>query len=135
MISKELLREVLGYEIIDIFFIEGNIVTFHFRCGSLDSFHTESINIHELAHKCKEWANKKRAYIILSGICEYRDVSVQPEKRYLTYFCDMGFGIPTQKWIGHVGNNSKRVYATTEPEAIFKACQWILDNKENNNDK
>ncbi len=35
------------------------------------------------------------------------------------------------KGIDEVGFCVMVTYAETEPEAIFKACQWILENKEN----
>ena len=76
MISKELLSEVLETKAWDIK-ISNNILICLIGDGS-----EYRLNIHELAHKCKEWA------------CTYK------------YLLESG---------------------STEPEAIFKACQWILD--------
>jgi len=97
--NKELLAEVLkdneithwDYEIK----IENNLV---YYCGG-----HKSINIYELAHKCKEWAYKN-GYELMSSIA---------------YCC-----------IDHK-SFAESVFFTedTEPETIFKACQWILDNK------
>jgi hypothetical protein len=77
--------------------------------------HYESINIHELAHKCKEWA-KSLDYRILSGYDDCDDMetwTVLINHRY-----------------GEGGCSCDDFFeAETESEAIFQACQWILDNK------
>jgi len=112
MISKELLSEVIG---VDVRYMsdeyDGNLVPYETREG------WKTINIYELAHKCKEWA--------------------------LGY--ELGYEIETKLYsidgdifpfanIYYRNNKSKSVdtITTTEPEAIFKACQWILEQKENN---
>ena len=69
------------------------------------------IDIHRVAHKCKEWALSKR-YIINSGATTSNDWSstiykVIKENPYI-------------KELSHTWGQS-------ENEAIFKACQWILD--------
>jgi hypothetical protein len=63
------------------------------------------VNIHELAHKCKEWARDKYDCTISSSI--YKEYS-----KCWAITLDESFVAPT------------------EPEAIFQACQWILDNNE-----
>ena len=94
MITKELLSEVLGvYKIIEPY---GNILVWEWDKSY--SNNNCSINIYELAHKCKEWA-LQYDYTILSS------------KGYATI-------------------SGKVFYDKTEPEAIFKACQWILENKD-----
>lgn len=67
--------------------------------------HTEhgTINIYELANKCKEWAFIQ-GYALNSNFRGYCDI------------CDTGF--------------LEGFEAETEPEAIFKACEWILEIKE-----
>ena len=65
------------------------------------------IDIHRVAHKCKEWALSKN-YILQSSIeidCGYCEIS------YI------------------ILNQVKKVLITaeSEPEAVFKACEWILD--------
>ena len=62
----------------------------------------EDINIYELAHKCKEWA-KKKEYWAISGYDE-------------GYFC-MLHDMPDNRFFN----------ASTEIEAIFKACEWIME--------
>lgn len=102
MISKELLSEVLevGIDIVDHYTKDNNLY-YSFSRSS-----TQHINIYELAHKCKEWA-KNKGYLLLSG---YDDGK--------TFYCTCS------------NKSSPDSYSGTEPEAIFKVCQWILDNKE-----
>ena len=107
MVSKELLSEVLNdYKLIDNieddFWISG--VNLGYKQKEVASF----INIYELAHKCKEWALEK-GHILLSW--EANPVSG------VECYCK--------------SNNINRYpfKADTEPGAIFKACQYILDNK------
>ena len=105
--SKELLSEVLDIKVVEVYKIGSNPNfkdnTLLYRvegCGDLFT-----INIHELAHKCKEWANIKKGMYLSSG---YDEV----DKKWEAMMMQITF------------------VADTEPEAIFKACQWILDNKE-----
>ena len=143
MISKELLSEVINIKIEDIIDLKmfGKDLKYYEKCllksccdGRLsnhkDSIY-KSINIYELAHKCKEWAfefrfdNKptnNRYYRQRSG---YEDkFNVEKQKREKLGYMTLTFGC-----LGH----TKTFYADTEPEAIFKACQWILDNKKEGN--
>ena len=87
------------------------------------------INIYELSHKCKEWAKKNLfAYMNIGTISETR-ANLDLRVKY-------NFGI----WRGYsciVVTLDERhsclytaKYYETENEAIFDACQWILDNKE-----
>lgn len=64
------------------------------------------INIYELAHKCKEWANNK----------EFHLWSMQNECQLETFKSSHNLDI-------------EHFMADTEPEAIFKACEWILKDK------
>ena len=61
------------------------------------------IDIHRVAHKCKEWA-LNLGYILYSAV-------------YECYIDSRNF----------IRNTPIRFLAESEPEAIFKACQWILD--------
>jgi hypothetical protein len=65
----------------------------------------EGINIYELAYKCKEWA-----YEFGYQLASYPTGEI--------YMCR------------DPHNNNVYVSGSSEPEAIFKACQWILDNKD-----
>ena len=74
----------------------------------------DSINIYRLLHKCKEWC-KKDLTINYRKDNEYRKGWVEVIVKYdeTSVFANKPFK------------------ADTEPEAIFKACQWILENKDN----
>ena len=120
IISKEFLSEVLvdkiklvilDTEILYNYYnddidakIEKNKV-FYFSKNTMDY---EYINIHELAHKCKEWA-LTRGFWIESNIAANT----------------LGYA-----YLGVFNHEEKETFkGKTEPEAIFKACQWILENK------
>ena len=97
--SKELLSAVLGIDVNEVKGIEANTPI----CGCVhsDGWYDE-INIYELAHKCKEWA-KKKEYWAISGYDE-------------GYFC-MLHDMPDNRFFN----------ASTEIEAIFKACEYIME--------
>ena len=115
MISKELLNEVLNVEIYGIEiprdFLDSN--TDHITIW-FNEYERSRINIHELAHKCKEWA-LDNGYEIVSRI-----LSSDHQKTGHCYIvkCEYEY----EKVI-------KIFNEKTEPEAIFKSCQWILENK------
>lgn len=81
---------------------------------------------HCLSNKCKEWAINK-GYELKSS---KPIVSSDEGKQVFNYFWmawlfkfDGGYESPKQILLpSFIGEN--------EPKAIFKACQWILDNKE-----
>ena len=103
MISKELMSEVLNLNITYIERCNNSIV---YKISVYDR--EEEVNIYELAHKCKEWVLKQGYRIII-------DCSK-----------DIELGIRILK-------NGRDIYSNenkSEQQAIFKACQWILDNKE-----
>jgi hypothetical protein len=110
MISKKLLSEVLSLKypirIIHHFCKGQNALNYdlHVECALFQ----ESINIYELAHRCKEWAYSK-GYDIYSD-CNGADV------------CNIGSNYSIAPFHHNV----------TEPEAIFKACEYIMEQK---NDK
>lgn len=121
MISKELLSEVLKYPmevttnvtyyisiISEPYFLDGNKTAVYFNTDNV-GLGVCKINIYELAHKCKEWAFNKGGIDITSG------------KR---------LGLDGWECLVFVGVIPCDCYeAETEPQAIFKACQWILENK------
>lgn len=118
LISKELLSEVLYVNIKEIYKLESNPnlgkndLPYSIRgCGDI-----EWINLYELALKCKEWAFCN-GYELRSG----RDIDVKEE---LCYFCEY----KQERQLDY--RNGDFFIADTEPEAVFKACQWILNNKE-----
>ena len=126
LISKELFCSVMGYPLEEVrnltelesnsedgvIYIKfwgryvGGVKPEHGQCSSKQRY----INIYELAHKCKEWAFKKGFMCrsqyyneVLSGV-ELHDHLMSPPKGMM-FICD--------------GN--------TEPESIFKACEWIRE--------
>ena len=118
MISKELLNKVLNIEIVSYQMKQKNILAYEYNKVSKNqwsgkTFCNRSINIYELAHKCKEWAYYKHGYIIFSktrissslASC-YFDTMAKHD--YEDDYCD-------------------DFRAETEYEAIFKACSWILE--------
>ena len=115
MIGKELLSEVLGRYVVEFknesWLKSNNTIVYTLKDEESEDF----INIYEFAHKCKEWAYANK-FKLKSGI--YTTNGGENFGGYETnvYHCNK-FG-------------SKEFSADTEPEAIFKACQWILDNKE-----
>ena len=107
MISKELLSDVLGRDVDKVKGIEAN--TLIYGCAHSDGWYDE-INIYELAHQCKEWALSK-GYDTRSGFNSYLKC----------YFCDI------YKDLIHQARYEYTTARTSEPEAIFKACEWIME--------
>jgi hypothetical protein len=105
-ISKELLSEVLQKEVVAI----ETTMYGHFDIEFKNDYGTE-INKYELAHKCKEWAVFNDIYCIKIQIVDMW-TSLEILKGHSVVYCE-GFD--------------------TEQEAIFKACQWILENKNEKN--
>jgi len=110
MISEKLLSEVMGYEVKD-FIVKDNLLKLD-ALYSLDMSnkhrilgYRKSINIYELAHMCKKWASKS-GWDIWSGV---ENANVHKKTSDDIYYS---------------------VCAKTEPEAIFKACEWILNRGE-----
>ena len=102
MISKELLSAVLGLHC-GIKSIKNSEVIYWFDC--IGEIREHSINIYELAHKCKEWA-LKHPYKVIS----------KPDNVPGLWEAYVNLSLTSKH--GEV--------ADTEPEAIFKACEWIL---------
>lgn len=120
--SKELLSEVLDQDyndrLVDWFQIEDdNYLRTYYDCGKFDEQGRPTglgieINIYELAHKCKEWALKN-------------------EHNLLSYLSDRNGIQESFVQLYNYKTFITTIRADTEPEAIFQACQWILDNKDN----
>lgn len=109
MITKALLSQVLGLEIVDFVptYIYGGI---HLRYHEKHNKPDMEINIHELAYKCKQWA---KTHTLVS--------SYWYENGEEGAWCCLHKDLCTTEGITFT--------ATTEPEAIFAACEWILNNK------
>ena len=79
------------------------------------------LNIYEFAFKCKEWASNL-GYQIISGPSDERAYREDFEQAYSEVLWYEGDDI-------HRKYKNKLFLACSEREAIFKACQWILENK------
>ena len=133
MISKELLSNILGINNLDyeLSICETEIHYFHVvaqerseetrsartnevcEWGRLDgSIESKFINIYELTNLCKEWA-VKQGYFLTSK------QAISHITKKLCYKVSID---PTEY-------HEYTLVGDTEPEAIFAACQYILDNK------
>ena len=119
IISKELLSEVLGQEVSHIETDKDEL----YNHWSLDEEECENYigyrvttglvtkNIHELAHKCKEWAYNKHGLILLSS------------RGYLELWLKDRFSS---------NDNPVKIFREEDTEeyiVIKKACQWIYDKE------
>lgn len=117
-ISKELLSEVLGLNDIHLILYdedtkEVNYTRYaNFTRGSRDEY----INIHELQHKCKEWATEK-GYEIVETTFMIRIKRVGQDKQKI--------------WEYPREMQDAGIYFS--PSFTFKACQWILNNRNTTN--
>ena len=117
--SKELLSKVLGVYVTEFYLDCESLVYTYDRIFNENEQYKDDINIYELAHKCKEWAvNLKPNKHALSSYPRWNNIRDYPETNGNYYICQhLVSGIQFE--------------AATEPEAIFKACEWILENKDN----
>ena len=125
-ISKELLNEVLEIEIVD-YAINENQVRINLLWHEdnplnreLKLFNTAygckvSINIYELAHKCKEWATENK-YTILTE-------DMHPNG-YFAYVLSNKESIENYGYLKAIKDIP---HNKTEPEAIFKATSYIME--------
>ena len=126
MISKELLSVVINKKIVadDINNIElkENTITFIEDYWDEDEgsgfYRSHTINIYELAHKCKELAYSQ-GYIISSGLTPVLGVNKDGWAEVFSSSTPLEGKLNTFKQL-------------SEPEAVFKAAQWILDNVKTN---
>lgn len=113
IISKELLSEVIDFvnpidEVGNINAFDNTFyVTFKNQCG-------KNINIYELAHKCKEWA-WDNGYEI-EELCH----------NLIVHYLD----VEQLEYLKKEFNTEDGLYIPYNPYRVFKACQWILDNKD-----
>ena len=76
------------------------------------------MNIHEFAHRCKTWARDN--YFFLRSFYDYEGA-----------FCY----ISAPEWVDKIDIPKTGFSSDTEPEAIFKACEWIFKSLKVLNDK
>ena len=114
-ISKELLSEVLNYEVDAFLGINKNEIDYTCCRDENEGYVDISINLYEFAFKCKEWAFKNK-YKIQSQINA----------------SNKGHSHITKKnddcW-------AKGFFENTEIEAIIKACEFILTKRNQNENK
>ena len=110
MISAELLKEVLGMYATP-YDIEQKDSKLLFTWDNSSGSANTDVNIYQLAHMCKEWAN---------------DLS---PKRYQLYSCIAPQRLSYSTCTIYSGaiQQTGEISADTEQESIFKACQWILE--------
>ena len=117
MISRELLSEVLGkhttYSYIKV--TEDFVQYVDDEC-----YNPMRIDIYRMAHRCKAWALGKG----------YDIITVEIDDKYgLLTKDDWQRSKSNKKDVAFVLSSSFKLQ-DTEPEAIFEACQWILDNRD-----
>ena len=103
-ISKELMSEVLNYEVDTVLGINKNEIDYTCCRDENEGYIDISINLYEFAFKCKEWAYKN-GYDIWS--ITWGAVEFQNNYKY---------------------NGTESITESTEIKAIIKACNWILEN-------
>ena len=122
MISKKLLSEVLKHNILDIE-VEENLIWY--KSPTIingNSTNKElNINIYELAHKCKEWAYTN-GYILVT----WNENPHFYDSEWQCQIFKLGNITATKRLTEHF-----LYWLNSEPEAIFKACEWILANDSN----
>ena len=113
MISKELLSEVLNIPRLTVLKIQENNLEFELNRDY--PVEPESINIYELANMCKEWAILNSEYQLHGSI-------------FKPYEGSVAFAYDVHTRTG--GYSQYYIESDTEHEAVFKACQWILEQKD-----
>lgn len=117
IISKELLSEVLGEDIENIqskLILNNQVMEYSIRRGQKVNF----INIHEVAHMCKEWARSTN-----NEITPYKTIYDKPYEAHVnqSWDCDNNGSEPYSV-------SDYKCMADSEPEAIIKATQWLKQN-------
>lgn len=119
MISEKLLSNVLNLNMWDTSTLiikedENKITWTSMFLGDIGFYNSsDSINIYELAYKCKEWALNYKYEINTALVIKINN----PKDFYATAL------------VVHPDKEERcDINSLTEPEAIFKACEWILKN-------
>lgn len=115
-ISKELIKAVLERETENLsedfsFYINEAYIIFSDEGEQLFDY-----NIHKFTFKCKEWAFSK-GYIISSGLTPVLGVNKDGWAEVFSSSTPLDGKLHTFKQL-------------SEPEAVFKACEWILEYKD-----
>lgn len=119
MISKELLTIIMGYKI-ERFRILSDIVYVYFINVKQEYF----INIYELSYKCREWArNNNYEVSARRPIVQDDEGKAVINYWYKAYIHKFELGA----YHGPEQILEFDVNCSSEPEAIFRACEWILN--------
>lgn len=105
-LTKELLTEILGKEVVSFSPRGEDAIQIVWVGGTFIE-----MDVCRLAHLCKEWA-WNQGFMLHSGV-----------RRKERIYCEV---YPT----GQLNILNMDCFSTSEHEAIFKATQWIYDNKE-----
>lgn len=104
-ISKELINAVLDVEIKGVYFAPNG------RFFEIwDISRDDRIDTNDFFFRCKEWAYKQ-GYVLRSEICDIGGCLILTIE-------DQGYLM-----------NQYEIEADSEQQAVFDACQWILENK------
>lgn len=112
IISKELLGNIFNQEVVEIYdeLDSENFLGWLYECG--DNPDEQYINIYELMHKAKSWASEDGDYV----------------SSYIDFGSDIWFS--QLKFLNEHGEiESKTFNDMTEYGAVFKMCQWKLENR------
>ena len=128
IISKELLSEVLKRDC-NISHLSVNDLIYEEITTEDRYIGLIGINIHELAHKCKEWAYEQGYHIFVYRVRGHMFELLVTDNSTDCQNSNLYDRVSKDKR----GINMHSYEIPTEPEAIFKACQWILENKGDRN--
>ena len=124
MISKELLQQIVGLivkEVVstDINRIDNNI---YYNIEEIDIL--QSINIFELSYRCREWA-RTNGYEV--SAC--RPIVSNDEGKAVINYWYKSYIFKFELGVCHGPEQILKfdVNVSSEPEAVFKACEWILE--------
>ena len=116
-ISRELFEAV--FEGCVFKYVKDNVIYYSQPCVIMEGSWVESeTNVNDFFFDCKEWALSK-GYIISSGLTPVLGVNKDGWAEVFSSSTPLDGKLHTFKQL-------------SEPEAVFKACEWIL--KEQNND-
>lgn len=112
----ELLNEVLRVNVKEGDWYCTDVININYKYYKDNDRFEQKINVHELAYNCKIWAFT-RGYELMSG-------TIDEGNGELIFECSL--------YNKSAETKEEYILSTfegySEPEAIFKACQWILEN-------
>lgn len=115
-ISRELFDNVFEGCVFN--YVKDNVIHYSQPCVIMEGSWVESeTNINDFFFDCKEWAFRQ-GYIISSGLTPVLGVNKDGWAEVFSSSTPLEGKLHTFKQL-------------SEPEAVFKACEWILEYKEN----